>query len=135
MSPDGLGAAETDEVQGRSTFDASGWPAVQDSSSSSSGISRSLRRLPPDESGGTRRRGGSELKGHAAGRRGSTDARAGRNTRICPESHESVDGQRCEECEKYRRWPEGTTEEHRECWYDWQIKPPINSADGDDTAE
>jgi hypothetical protein len=31
-----------------------------------------------------------------------------------------VDLEQCESCEKYRHWPEGTDEEPRECWYDWQ---------------
>jgi len=45
--------------------------------------------------------------------------------RHCPDSRELVDTDNCGSCEKYRHWPEGTAEEPRECWYDWQAMPQI----------
>lgn len=59
----------------------------------------------------------------------------GSNLRFCPESHEAVNTQECEKCEKYRRWPEGTNEEPRECWYYWQAKPPAEEGDDDSSEE
>ena len=135
MLPDGIETTEIDEIQGHGMLNGSGWPAAQDSSTSSSGIGRSIRELPSKGSGSARRRGGPPFKGHASGRRGRTGAHAGRNTRLCPENHEIVETQKCEECEKYRRWPEGTTEEHRECWYDWQLRSPGDGSNGDNPAE
>ena len=43
-----------------------------------------------------------------------------RSERFCPENHERINAGQCENCEKYRHWPEGTEEEPRECWYDCQ---------------
>jgi hypothetical protein len=51
------------------------------------------------------------------------------NMRYCPESHETIHKEECEDCEKYRRWPEGTDEELRQCWYDWQARPPLDKPD------
>jgi len=53
------------------------------------------------------------------------------NTRYCPDSKEIIYEQKCESCEKYRHWPEGTNDEPRECWYDWQAKPPGDEFDDD----
>ena len=71
--------------------------------------------------GGSSRRG----QGLPVGRRGP--GRLGRSmatpepaTRQCPANHETVNQQECEECDKHRHWPEGTYDEPRECWYDWQ---------------
>lgn len=55
-----------------------------------------------------------------------------RNTRYCPESHEVIDREQCKNCEKFRYWPEGTKEEPRECWHDWQARPPAMSQDEDE---
>jgi hypothetical protein len=41
--------------------------------------------------------------------------------RLCPQTGEFIDEGKCEECEYYRHWPEGSEEEPRECWFDWQI--------------
>lgn len=60
------------------------------------------------------------LKGRLLGRAGRTIIGISSNLRFCPESHETINIQECEKCEKYRHWPEGTDEEPRECWYDWQ---------------
>lgn len=70
----------------------------------------------------------------ASGRR---VARRQGNRRSCPESRVVIYEQECESCEKYRHWPEGTDEEPRECWYDWQGKPPSDNSDdeGDNTGE
>jgi hypothetical protein len=56
---------------------------------------------------------------------------ASSNLRYCPESLELIDKQKCESCEKYRHWPEGTNEEPRECWYDWQMEEPGDETDDD----
>jgi len=52
--------------------------------------------------------------------RGRTGIRIVDGSRICPECHELMTEEDCRECDKYRHWPEGTEEEPRECWYDWQ---------------
>lgn len=51
------------------------------------------------------------------------------NLRFCPESREAVNTEECQKCEKYRHWPEGTDEEPRECWYDWQAKQSLGESD------
>ena len=47
--------------------------------------------------------------------------------RFCPETHQTMHGDQCEGCPKYRHWPEGTNQAPRECWYDWQARPPIDT--------
>jgi len=47
---------------------------------------------------------------------------ASRTTRYCPEEHDLVDLGECTSCPKYRHWPEGTSEEPRECWHDWEVR-------------
>lgn len=64
-------------------------------------------------------------------RGGRTGAATSRGLRYCPESHDTVDRQQCEDCDKYRNWPEGTSEEPRECWYDWQAESSTNGPDSD----
>ncbi len=71
-----------------------------------------------------RRRGSDTLRRRVVRRQG--------NRRFCPESHEVINVRECESCEKYRHWPQGTDEEPRECWYDWQGKPPSNETDEDE---
>lgn len=53
------------------------------------------------------------------------------NTRYCPEIREVIYIEKCDDCERYRHWPEGTDEEPQECWYDWQAKPPCDECDDD----
>lgn len=91
----------------------------------------------PHGRGGTgiRSRSGLRLKGHANGRVGRTRARISSDLRICPESNETISIQECEKCEKYRHWPEGTDEEPRECWYDWQARQPSDASDDDSHEE
>jgi len=59
---------------------------------------------------------------------------SGKNSRprFCPESRKLIDEQKCRSCEKYRHWPEGTDEEPRQCWYDWQANPTANESDDSD---
>jgi len=52
--------------------------------------------------------------------------------RFCPESRKLIDEQKCQSCEKYRHWPEGTDEEPRQCWYDWQANPRAKESDDSD---
>ena len=55
---------------------------------------------------------------------------AGRlSKRLCPETHELIDEQKCQSCDKYRHWPDGTDEEPRECWYDWQARASDDEQD------
>ncbi len=133
--PEDFGTPEIEEMLDGGTFGSSEQSAAPDSSISSTRSSQLTPKPPLSRSGDRRGRGGHPLRRHGSGRHGSTGARASHNMRICPENHESIDEQKCQSCEKYRHWPEGTDEELRECWYDWQLKPPGVNSDGDNTAE
>ena len=50
--------------------------------------------------------------------------------RYCPATHELIDLEDCQSCEKYRHWPAHTDEEPSECWYDWQVR-----VDGEDDVD
>ena len=52
-----------------------------------------------------------------------TMARAGGPRRYCPDSRDLIDEAQCPSCEKYRHWPDGTDEEPRMCWHDWEARP------------
>ena len=67
---------------------------------------------------------GSRQTGGPVGRSTGARAPAARITRICPQTHELIDSDQCQSCEKYRHWPEGSDEEPRECWYDYQSALP-----------
>jgi hypothetical protein len=133
--PEDFGTPEIEEVLDGGTLSSSEQSAAPDSSISSTRSGQLIPKPPLCRSGGSRGRGGHPFRRHGSGRHGSIGARAGHNMRICPENQESIDEQKCQSCEKYRHWPEGTDEELRECWYDWQLKPPSVNSDGDNTAE
>jgi len=133
--PEDFGTPEIEEMLDGGTLGSSKQSAAPDSSISSTRSSQLTPKPPLSRSGGSRGRGGHPFRRHGSGRHGSTGARAGHNMRICPENHESIDEQKCESCEKYRQWPEGTDEEPRECWYDWRVKPPSANSDSDNAAE
>jgi hypothetical protein len=63
---------------------------------------------------------------------GRTNAQSNVGLRRCPESREIIDREICESCEKYRHWPEGTSEEPRECWHDWHLAEFCTSEEDDD---
>lgn len=65
--------------------------------------------------GGHPRMGGTS-RGRGTGTKGSS------GPRYCPDSRDLVNEDKCNSCEKYRHWPEGTDEEPRACWYDWQLQ-------------
>jgi hypothetical protein len=50
--------------------------------------------------------------------------------RICPEAGEFVSEEQCQDCDKYRHWPEGTDEEPRECWHEWRERKPLTEPPG-----
>ncbi|MBN2137562.1 MAG: hypothetical protein JW720_07140 [Sedimentisphaerales bacterium] len=55
------------------------------------------------------------------------------STRFCPDISELVAKENCEYCDKYRHWPEGTDDEPKECWYDWEAAPkPDKHGDEED---
>lgn len=87
--------------------------------------SRMLRR----GAGRARRRKGLPVQRRSLGKGGPVMGK--QSMRYCPESREAIHNDQCEDCEKYRRWPEGTDEEPRECWYDWQARPPLDEPDDD----
>ena len=60
-----------------------------------------------------------------------TMANSHRGQRYCPESREIIDEQQCESCDKYRHWPDGTDEEPRECWYDWEESRLLRQGEDD----
>ena len=88
------------------------------------GLSRTIPPNPPyldklRKKGG----GGTGKKGSPPHRRSPSRLKSPvirSDMKYCQESNEVIDKQQCEDCEKYRHWPEGTGEEPRECWYDWQ---------------
>lgn len=83
-----------------------------------------------DSGGGSHHGDGLLFKQHIS--RASTGARGGGSSRICPESNELINFEQCGSCEKYRCWPDGTGEEPRECWYDWQARSQHDSLDGEE---
>jgi len=62
---------------------------------------------------------------------GRTKASGSSGMRICPGSHELIDTEKCNDCDKYRHWPQGTNEEPKECWYDWQNRQTDDDSDED----
>jgi len=55
-----------------------------------------------------------------------TKTRGSSGTRFCPDTSYSVDKKDCQDCDKYRHWPEGTEKEPRECWHDWVATPKLD---------
>ncbi len=81
-------------------------------------------------------RGGRGTRGLAPRRRtyfGGRRTGAGSSSthRYCSESREIIDEQQCESCDKYRHWPDGTDEEPRECWYDWEESRLLRQGEDD----
>ncbi len=101
----------------------------------------SSRMLPPNPPESRILKRGS---GHGSGKKGLPKSRRTRGktglstgsqmTRYCPEIREVININKCDDCEKYRHWPEGADKEPRECWYDWQEKPSSDDSysDSDD---
>lgn len=83
-----------------------------------------------DTGSGTRHGEGLLFKQHIS--RASTGTKGGGSGRVCPDSNELIDVPQCESCEKYRYWPDGTDEEPRECWYDWQARSQHDSSDSEE---
>ena len=105
----------------------------QDSSVDKDGIHPRLPELPGRRTGNVRGRRGLPSRRRFVRPIRKTRARKSGHFRFCPESHELIDQQKCESCEKYRHWPEGTDEEPRQCWFDWHEKKPCEQSDEDDT--
>ena len=55
--------------------------------------------------------------------------------RFCQDIKETVDEGACLKCDKYRHWPEGTPEEPRQCWYEWQLEADEEGRDAGDQKE
>jgi len=101
-------------------------PSLHDSLTGTTGPSQWPSKPPPGQQSDNRGRQEFAIKKHISRGGAGAGATTKRTSRCCPESHELIDEQKCESCEKYRHWPEGTDEEPKECWYDWQAKPPEN---------
>jgi hypothetical protein len=107
-------------------------PDLQDPSANTPKPIQRPRRPPRRGGGSSRRKRGLLFKKRIPRLSGRTVPGRNWNIRFCPESRERIDEKRCKSCEKYRHWPEGTKEESRECWYDWQTKPrPDESEEGE----
>jgi hypothetical protein len=99
----------------------------------------SRNQLPPK----SRRRGGGcgrkkqgfPFRKSIAKQGGRTSVGMSSNLRYCFESHELIDKGTCESCGKYRHWPQGTNEEPRACWYDWQPTWSHNKEETEDDNE
>lgn len=107
--------------------------ASQDSSEDRTNPNRKLPRLRRQQQlGRSRKRVALIFKRPVSGRTGRVIPVKGRDTRICPESREFIYEKECKSCKKYRHWPEGTNEEPRKCWYDWQREETNDEADDSD---
>ena len=121
VPPEGVTPSEVAE-------DIGGVPQIPAPRESERSSSESASRTPREHPKTTRGRGtGGGRRGwpratRRVGHGGHMTGRRSRGMRYCPESREIVDEQQCKSCEKYRRWPEGTKEEPRECWYDWEAR-------------
>ena len=100
------------------------------------GLTRTPPPNPPESrmlnrgGGAARRKKRLPVQRDARSRKGPTMIRP--NDHYCLETHEIINSHLCEDCEKLRHWPEGSTEDPRECWYDWQA---ARSATGSDEGE
>jgi len=94
-----------------------------------------ISKQPPRQDGTNRGKTGFPARIQGSRSRGRTGASISRTTRFCPESHEIINEQSCESCEKYRHWPEGTDEKPKECWYDWQDRQSFDECEDDNEQE
>ncbi len=110
-------------------------PFAQGLSSGTTTRNQSTSKPPLGADTGRSYRRPSSIKHHSGGG-GCTKAMISQNQRYCPDTHDSVDEQQCESCDKYRHWPEGTDEEPKECWHDWtmaeNIRKPNDENDSTD---
>ena len=106
-------------------------PNIQDSLTGPTILSPQISK----KDGTNRDKTGSPSRRHGSRARGCTNASISRNTRLCPESHELIGERSCESCEKYRHWPEGTDEEPKECWYDWEDRQSFDECEDDGELE
>lgn len=90
-----------------------------------------MARPPRMQYGDGWRQGGHPRVGGSR-RGGRTGTKGSGGLRHCPDSRDLVNEDKCNSCEKYRHWPEGTEQEPRECWYDWQMKPPTEESEQGD---
>jgi hypothetical protein len=136
-------AAESEEMSSAEDYERSEVQDISESEQPSDSLDSSvdktdvrphLPELPGRRSGNIPRRRGYPLKRPFSRRVGNARVRKGSNLRLCPETHELIDQQKCQSCQKYRHWPGGTNEEPRECWHDWQAEQPSDESDeeGDD---
>ncbi|MGD0784362.1 MAG: hypothetical protein ABR969_00910 [Sedimentisphaerales bacterium] len=75
------------------------------------------------------------FKGYKPLSGGRTNAQSSIGLRHCSENNELIDREICESCKKYRHWPDGTDEEPRECWHDWQLTQFYNKDETEDGNE
>ena len=124
FEPDAL---DEDHVSGTSAASPFGsfesMPPLLPDSSAGPGRPQLQPPLPPRSRGGG---GGSKgpglLQRLLSLRRRSVKSSYAQSLRQCPASGQIIDTQQCESCERFRRWPEGSDGEPRECWHDWQAK-------------
>ena len=52
---------------------------------------------------------------------------------VCPDRNELIyRPDDCQDCPRYRHWPDGTDEEPRECWFDWELRQRLSDRVEDD---
>jgi len=108
-------------------------PPSSDSQDSDVSERKFKQPLPKPKRGGTGlKRWRLTFQRSIGGRTGDSISGKKSQPRFCPESRKLIDEQKCRSCEKYRHWPEGTYEEPRQCWYDWQANPPADESDDSD---
>lgn len=81
--------------------------------------------------GGRRPRGLPSVKRPAVGRSRPMIVGRGTGLRFCCQDRGMIDGEACQSCEEYCHWPEGTSDEPRECWHDWRLRQSIDESDED----
>jgi hypothetical protein len=99
------------------------------------GVSQNPSTMPIRQNGDGIRKHGHSAKNYKPLFGGRTNAQSNVGLRHCPQSHELIDMETCESCEKYRHWPDGTNEEPRECWHDWQLTRFCNKDETEDGDE
>jgi len=129
MGGDELSVVEGNEPPETSDDQTSPPHDLEDPSASTARPRRPLRKPPRRGGGSSRRKRGLLFKRRIPRLSGRTVPGRNWNIRFCPESRERIDEKKCKSCEKYRHWPQGTKEEPRECWYDWQAKQPSGKCD------
>lgn len=117
-----------------SMVDDSQSPDLQDSSIHKHSFKQPLPK--PRRGGGRLKRRASIFRRPVTKRRCSLISGKNSRPRFCPETRKLIDEQKnCQYCEKYRHWPEGTNQEPRKCWYDWQMERNKNKTDHDSDEE